>query len=103
MLDICDAPNIETIKGILYKTIKGDIHEATIELHILFSQGYSTYDIVNNFYKVLVGLEGDSALTKTRLFEMIKMMADLKKRVLEGVGTELQVACYLAKCATLKC
>lgn len=68
VLDICDAPNIDTIKDILYKTIKGDIHAATLTLHHLFSQGYSTYDIVNNFYKILVGMEGDTALTKTRLF-----------------------------------
>lgn len=34
----------------------GNIAAATAFTHKLFSQGYSTYDIVNNMYKVLVGL-----------------------------------------------
>jgi hypothetical protein len=51
-------------------------------------------------YKVLIGLEGE--INKTKLFEMIRLIADLKKRVLEGLTTELQVSTFLAKCCMIK-
>lgn len=58
------------------------------------------YDIVNTIHKVLMTME--SEMRKELLYEMIKEVAELKKRILEGLGSEIQLGQFLAKCASIE-
>lgn len=99
MLLICDAPSIEEVHEILRLASRGAIHESAVRLHQVYEQGYSIYDLVNTLYKVLLTMEDE--VGKEKLFEMIKSVAELKKRVLEGLTSEIQLGQFLAKCAAL--
>jgi replication factor C subunit 2/4 len=80
VLHICDAPSIEEIKEILKSAEKGDVHDAVRRMHNIYEQGYSVFDIVGTIHKVLLTMEND--IKRERLFEMLKFVAELKKRVL---------------------
>jgi len=77
----------------------GRIQEALKRMHYIYEQGYSVYDIVGTIHKVLLNMEEE--IKRERLFEMLKYVAELKKRVLEGLTTEIQLGQFLAKCASL--
>lgn len=68
-------------------------------MHKIYEQGYSVYDVVNTIHKVLLSMEGD--IRKDRLFEMLKEVALLKKRVLDGLTSEIQLAMFLARCTEI--
>ena len=69
-------------------------------MHAVYQQGHSIIDIVQTINKILMGME---EIPREKLFEMIKLITMLKKRVLEGLTSEMQIAQFLAKCATLWC
>lgn len=50
-------------------------------------------------HKVLLTMEGE--IKKDNLFEMMRYIAELKKRVLEGLTTEIQLGQFISKCAML--
>jgi DNA polymerase III delta prime subunit len=77
-----------------------DINKSVMLLHQIFKEGYSTYDIVNSMYKVVMQIE--SELNKQKFMELMKQMAELKKRVFEGAVSEIQVAGFLAKCCLIE-
>jgi hypothetical protein len=52
-------------------------------MHGIYEQGYSVFDIVGTIHKVLLTMEEE--IKKETLFEMLKNVAELKKRVLEGL------------------
>ena len=54
-------------------------------MHAIYEQGHSVYDIVSNIHKVLMTMEQD--IKKEVLFEMLKHVAELKKRILEGLNS----------------
>jgi len=57
------------------------------------------YDIVGTMHKVLLMMEDE--VHKDKLFEMLRCMAELKKRVLEGLTTEIQLGEFIAKISML--
>ena len=57
------------------------------------------FDIVGTIHKVLLTMEEE--IKRERLFEMLKFVAELKKRVMEGLTTEIQLGQFLAKCSTI--
>ena len=77
----------------------GRTPDALALLHSIWEEGYSAYDIVGMFARILVTLEG--AMPQEKLFEMMRCVAELKKRVLEGLTTEIQLGQFVAKCASL--
>jgi replication factor C subunit 2/4 len=80
VLHICDAPSIEEIKAILRLAEGRRIHEAVKRMHEIYEQGYSVFDIVGMIHKVLLTMEEE--IKREKLFEMLKYVAELKKRVL---------------------
>lgn len=60
-----------------------DLNSALEIVHGIFREGHSTYDIVNTIYKILVGMENE--MEKMKLLEILKEVAELKKRVFEGL------------------
>ena len=49
-------------------------------MHEIHEQGHSVYDIVGTIHRVLMTMEQD--FNKEVLFEMLKHVAELKKRIL---------------------
>jgi len=76
-----------------------NISSALRIVHGIFREGHSTYDIVNTIYKIMVGMETE--LEKPKLLEILKEVAELKKRVFEGLTNELQVSTFLAQTAMM--
>lgn len=79
-MHICDAPSIEEIKTIIRLAESHRVHEALQRMHGIYEQGYSVFDIVGTVHKVLLTMEDE--IKKDRLFEMLKYVTELKKRVL---------------------
>jgi hypothetical protein len=55
--------------------------------------------VVGTIHKVLLTMEDE--LNKDKLFEILRYVAELKKRVLEGLTTEIQLGQFIAKVALL--
>ena len=68
-------------------------------MHDIYEQGYSVFDIVGTIHRVLLTMEEE--IHKDRLFEMLRLVAELKKRVLEGLTTEIQLGQFISKVAML--
>ena len=68
-------------------------------MHCIYEQGYSVFDIVGTIHKVLLTMEEE--IHKDKLFEMLRYVAELKKRVLEGLTTEIQLGQFIAKVSML--
>ena len=64
-------------------------------MHAIYEQGYSVFDIVGTMYKVLLIME--SEVKQEKLFEMLRCMAELKKRVIEGLTSEIQLGQFISK------
>ncbi len=96
---VCDTPPFEQLKCLVQDAKNGEVLKALARNRELFGRGYSTYDIVNSLYRTLLAMEGE--VPKPKLFEMVRSLILLKKKVLEGVATELQVAGWVAACARL--
>ena len=64
-------------------------------MHNIYEQGYSVFDIVGTIHKVLLTMEEE--IHKDKLFEMLRCVAELKKRVLEGLTTEIQLGQFVSK------
>lgn len=88
------------IKEIFRLVISKNINKIIPLVRQLFKQGHSTYDIVSIILKVLVQMEQE--IGKQRFMEWMMKMAELKRRIFEGVSSELQVAGFFAQCCELK-
>ena len=99
VLHICDVPSIDEIKQIIRLAISRKVHESLRKMHAIYEQGYSVYDIVGTMHKVLLMMEDE--VHKDKLFEMLRCMAELKKRVIEGLTTEIQLGEFIAKISML--
>jgi hypothetical protein len=69
-------------------------------MHEIYEQGHSVYDIVSTIHRVLMTMEHE--VRKEVLFEMLKHVAELKKRILEGLSSEIQLGQFLTKCAMIE-
>jgi hypothetical protein len=69
-------------------------------MHEIYEQGHSVYDIVSTIHRVLMTMEQE--VKKEVLFEMLKHVAELKKRILEGLSSEIQLGQFLTKCAMIE-
>ena len=99
VLHICDAPSIDMIKEILICAGKGDTDRSLNILHGLIEEGHSTYDLATSFSKVL-GYMSEKELHKEKTFAMMKLVSELRAKILEGLSTELQLGAFLCKCAS---
>ena len=85
VLHICDAPSADEIKEILKLAESKEINKALLRMHEIYEQGHSVYDIVGTIHRVLMTMEQE--INREVLFEMLKQVAELKKRILEGLSS----------------
>lgn len=95
---IVDSPHPMLISKMVASASKGNIDDSLIILNELWGKGYSAVDIITVCFRVvksMAGLEDDERLNIIREVGLTHM------RILEGVGTYLQISGMLSKVALM--
>jgi replication factor C subunit 2/4 len=95
---ICDQPHPEIIRDILQFSLSGQFSQAAERLNLLWAKGYSPFDIAGSLYKVA----SDNGMTETMQLAVLKELAVLRMRLLDGVCSLLQFHGCLAKLCELQ-
>ncbi|KIY63032.1 P-loop containing nucleoside triphosphate hydrolase protein [Cylindrobasidium torrendii FP15055 ss-10] len=86
---VCDQPHPILVQAMLKACMKNDINTAMDKLNSLWGQGYSAIDIVVTIFRVVKTFDEIPEYTK---LEFMKDVGFTHMRVLEGVGTIIQLA-----------
>ncbi|KAG0145613.1 hypothetical protein CROQUDRAFT_658406 [Cronartium quercuum f. sp. fusiforme G11] len=96
---VCDQPHPVVLKQLLASCEKGEIQTALESLDKLWLQGYSAIDIVSTLFKVVKSMDRMAEYVK---LEFIKEIGYTHMRILEGVGTIVQLGGLIARLCKLK-
>ncbi|KIP10111.1 hypothetical protein PHLGIDRAFT_125772 [Phlebiopsis gigantea 11061_1 CR5-6] len=91
---VCDQPHPVTVQAMISACIKGDIDQSMEKLNELWNQGYSAVDIVVTVFRVVKTFDEIPEYTK---LEYIKEIGFTHMRILEGVGTLIQLGGLMAR------
>ncbi|KAK7695339.1 replication factor C subunit 4 [Cerrena zonata] len=91
---VCDQPHPVIIQAMVKACLKGNIDGAMEKLSELWDQGYSAVDIVVTIFRVVKTYDEIPEYTK---LEYIKEIGFTHMRVLEGVGTLIQLGGLMAR------
>jgi len=91
---ICDQPHPFMVRRMLKDCQKGNVDEALARVNNLWEQGYSAVDIVVTIFRVVKGMEDLPEYTK---LEFIREIGWTHMRILEGVGTLVQLGAMIAR------
>ncbi|KAF8578995.1 P-loop containing nucleoside triphosphate hydrolase protein [Ramaria rubella] len=95
---VCDQPHPIVVQGMLRACLKGEINPAMEKLDELWGQGYSAVDIVVTMFRVVKVFDELPEYTK---LEFIKEIGWTHMRILEGVGTLVQLGGLIARLCKL--
>ncbi|KAF8632952.1 hypothetical protein AX15_001555 [Amanita polypyramis BW_CC] len=91
---VCDQPHPLIVQAAIRCCMKGNIEGGMEKLDELWDQGYSAVDIVVTFFRVVKTFDEIPEYTK---LEYIKEIGFTHMRILEGVGTLIQLAGLVAR------
>ncbi|WVO21510.1 replication factor C subunit 4 [Cryptococcus decagattii] len=91
---ICDQPHPIVIRQMIKDCQHGKIDEALARVNALWDQGYSAVDIVVTVFRVVKGME---ELPEYLKLEFIREIGWTHMRILEGVGTLVQLGAMIAR------
>jgi len=91
---VCDQPHPIVVQSMIRACSKGDVESSIIKLRELWDQGYSAVDIIVTIFRVVKTF--DELPEYTRL-EYIKEIGFTHMRILEGLGTQIQLGGLLAR------
>ncbi|KAI0296218.1 P-loop containing nucleoside triphosphate hydrolase protein [Russula brevipes] len=91
---VCDQPHPILVQSIIRACSKGDIENSMIKLQELWDQGYSAIDIIVTIFRVVKTFDELPEYTK---LEYIKEIGFTHMRILEGVGTLIQLGGLVAR------
>ncbi|KAI0328508.1 P-loop containing nucleoside triphosphate hydrolase protein [Cubamyces sp. BRFM 1775] len=91
---VCDQPHPITVQAMIRACLKSDIDGAMDKLNDLWDQGYSAVDIVVTIFRVVKTFDEIPEYTK---IEYIKEIGWTHMRILEGVGTLIQLGGLMAR------
>nr|GAT48447.1 predicted protein [Mycena chlorophos] len=91
---VCDQPHPIVVQATIRACMKGDIATAMEKLNELWEQGYSAVDIIVTIFRVVKTFDEMPEYTK---LEYIKEIGFTHMRILEGVGTLLQLAGLISR------
>ncbi|KAH7320398.1 P-loop containing nucleoside triphosphate hydrolase protein [Rhizoctonia solani] len=91
---VCDQPHPVIVQEVLRACKNGDIDSAMAKLNELWNHGYSAVDIVTTLFRVTKTFDELPEYTK---LEYIKEIGWTHMRVLEGVGTLIQLSGLMAR------
>lgn len=111
---ICDQPHPIVIRGMIKSCQKGEIDPALARIHGLWDQGYAAVDIVTTIFRVVKTMD---ELPEYMRLEFIRVSEALEysgagaltiqeigwthMRILEGVGTIVQLGAMIARLCRL--
>lgn len=93
---IVDSPHPLVVKKII---LSDNLDNALQLLRGLWDNGYSPTDIVTTFFRVVKNL---TELKEQQRLEMLKIIGFTHMRILEGVGSYLQLAALVAKISAVR-
>ncbi|KAI0257154.1 P-loop containing nucleoside triphosphate hydrolase protein [Lactifluus subvellereus] len=91
---VCDQPHPIVVQSMIRACSKGDIEHSMIKLQELWDQGYSAVDIIVTIFRVVKTFDELPEYTK---LEYIKEIGFTHMRILEGVGTLIQLGGLVAR------
>ncbi|KDQ19721.1 hypothetical protein BOTBODRAFT_27142 [Botryobasidium botryosum FD-172 SS1] len=91
---VCDHPHPVLVQEMLRSCIKGDVNAAMEKLNDLWKQGYSAVDIVITIFRVTKTFD---ELKEYQKLEFIREIGWTHMRILEGVGTLVQLGGLVAR------
>ncbi|KZV94148.1 P-loop containing nucleoside triphosphate hydrolase protein [Exidia glandulosa HHB12029] len=91
---VCDQPHPIVVQKMVLACKKGDINGAMDHLNFLWTQGYSAVDIVVTVFRVVKTYD---ELPEYLKLEFIKEIGFTHMKILEGVGTLVQLGGLLAR------
>ncbi|EIN14009.1 P-loop containing nucleoside triphosphate hydrolase protein [Punctularia strigosozonata HHB-11173 SS5] len=91
---VCDQPHPITVQTIIRACQKSDLDTAMEKLNDLWEQGYSAVDIVVTIFRVVKTMDDLPEYTE---LEYIKEIGFTHMRILEGVGTIIQLGGLIAR------
>ncbi|KAG8984400.1 replication factor C subunit 4 [Tulasnella sp. JGI-2019a] len=96
---VCDQPHPVVIQEMIKACMAGDVEEGLNKLNSLWKQGYSAVDIVATLFRVVKTYNEMPEYTK---LEFIKEIGWTHMRILEGVGTLVQLGGLVARLCKMK-
>lgn len=93
VFEICDIPDLGTLKVIVESCIKADYERAFDNMNHLWSQSFTAYDLINSIGKVIEIVISDTDL----LYSYLDEVANLKVKVLQGLNSLIQLQGFLAR------
>ncbi|KAG8826916.1 replication factor C subunit 4 [Serendipita sp. 401] len=91
---VCDQPHPLIVQDLIRYCMKGNIDRAMVQLTKLWDDGYAAVDIVVTIFRVVKSFDELPEYTK---LEYIKEVGFTHMKVLEGVGTLVQLAGLVAR------
>ncbi|EMD41875.1 hypothetical protein CERSUDRAFT_102269 [Gelatoporia subvermispora B] len=91
---VCDQPHPIVVQAMIGACLKGNIDGAMEKLNELWDQGYSAVDIVVTIFRVVKTYDEIPEYTK---LEYIKEIGFTHMRILEGVGTLVQLGGLMSR------
>ncbi|KAI9460565.1 P-loop containing nucleoside triphosphate hydrolase protein [Lactarius psammicola] len=91
---VCDQPHPIIVQSMIRACSKGDIENSVIKLQELWDQGYSAVDIIVTIFRVVKTFDELPEYTK---LEYIKEIGFTHMRILEGLGTLIQLGGLMAR------
>jgi len=95
---VCDQPHPIAVQAIIRACQKGDIDGSLEKLKKLWDQGYSALDIITTIFRVVKTFD---ELPEYSKLEFIKEIGWTHMRILEGVGTLVQLSGLLSRLCKL--
>ncbi|WRT68497.1 uncharacterized protein IL334_005473 [Kwoniella shivajii] len=95
---ICDQPHPIVIRQMIKDCQSGNVDDALARINGLWDQGYSAVDIVVSVFRVTKGME---ELQEYMKLEFIKEIGWTHMRILEGVGTLVQLGAMVSRLCKL--
>lgn len=93
VFEICDIPDLGTLKVIVESCLKADYERAFDNMNHLWGQSFTAYDLINSIGKVIEIVVSDTDL----LYSYLDEVANLKVKVLQGLNSLIQLQGFLAR------
>lgn len=94
---VCDQPHPVKMQSIIRACVSQDIDTASREMADLWRLGFSALDIITTVLKVLKSMD----MPEPAKLEALQLVAATHMRIIDGVGTLLQMQGLCAKIALL--
>jgi replication factor C subunit 2/4 len=95
---VCDQPHPRVLIAMMESALEGDIDESHKMLQSLWSEGYSASDLISTLFRVVKGMP----IPEQRKLEALKEIGLTHMRIVNGLGSLLQLSALLARLCQIK-